>query len=294
MDQPYIGRFAPTPSGPLHFGSLVAALASYLDAHAHGGQWLLRIEDIDSPRCQPGASDDILRTLDAYGLHWHGEVVYQSQQQAYYEQALEQLHQQGQLFYCSCSRSQLKGQSTYPGYCRTQLTPPSQAYATRLRVPDQQLAFTDLFMPAYEENLALQVGDFILQRKDGPYAYQLAVVVDDALQGVNHIIRGADLYDQTPRQIYLQQRLGYPTPSYGHIPLIMSTQGQKLSKQNLAKAVTSKQAPALVTDALQRLGQPPPHDLHGAPVKEQLTWAIAHWHRASVPNHGQDPIAFGD
>lgn len=294
LTQPYVGRFAPTPSGPLHFGSLVAALASYLDAHAHGGQWLLRIEDIDPPRCQPGASDDILRTLEAFGLHWHGQVLYQSQQLAYYQQALAQLQQQGQLFYCTCSRSQLKGHNTYPGHCRAQQSHPHEPHSTRIRVPDLELEFTDLFMPAYKENLGQQVGDFILQRKDGPYAYQLAVVVDDALQGINHVIRGADLYDQTPRQIYLQQRLGYATPTYGHIPLIMSPQGQKLSKQNLAKAITAKQAPVLISDALLRLGQGLPNELHGASIEAQLSWAVEHWQRQSVPDHGEDPIAFMD
>ena len=292
--QPYVGRFAPTPSGPLHFGSLVAALASYLDAHAHDGQWLLRIEDIDPPRCQPGASDDILRTLEAFGLHWHGEVLYQSQQLDDYQQALAHLQRQGQLFYCTCSRSQLKGHNTYPGHCRTQHFHPEEPHSTRIHAPDVELGFTDLFMPTYKENLAQQVGDFILQRKDGPYAYQLAVVVDDARQGINHVIRGADLYDQTPRQIYLQQCLGYATPTYGHIPLIMSPQGQKLSKQNLAKSITAKQAPALITNALLRLGQSLPDELHGAPIDGQLSWAIEHWQRQSVPRHGEDPIAFID
>lgn len=292
--QTYIGRFAPTPSGPLHFGSLVAALASYLDAHAHAGQWLLRIEDIDPPRCQPGASDDILRSLELFGLHWHGEVLYQSQQLDQYRQVLAELEQQQRLFYCTCSRSQLKGQNTYPGHCRSQQSHPKQAHSTRIKADDLELGFTDLFMPAYKENLAQQVGDFILQRKDGPYAYQLAVVVDDTLQGINHVIRGADLYDQTPRQMFLQQCLGYATPSYGHIPLIMSPQGQKLSKQNLAKAIAAAQAPTLITDALIRLGQQPPRELHGAPIEDQLSWAIEHWQRPLVPSHGQDPIAFVD
>jgi glutamyl-Q tRNA(Asp) synthetase len=294
LTQPYVGRFAPTPSGPLHFGSLVAALASYLDAHAHGGQWLLRIEDIDPPRCQVGASDDILRTLDLFGLHWHGEVLYQSQQLDYYHQALAELQQQGRLFYCTCSRSQLKGHSTYPGFCRAQQSAPEDPHSTRICAPDLELGFSDLFMPSYQENLAQQVGDFILQRKDGPYAYQLAVVVDDALQSINHVIRGADLYDQTPRQIFLQRCLGYSTPSYGHIPLIMSPQGQKLSKQNLATAITAEQAPALITDALQRLGQALPKELHKAPIAEQLSWGISNWQRQSVPSHGEDPIAFID
>ncbi len=292
--QPYIGRFAPTPSGPLHFGSLVAAIASYLDAHAHGGQWLLRIEDIDPPRCPAGASDDILRTLDQFGLHWHGEVIYQSQQQEHFQHALTELQRQQRLFYCTCSRSQLKGQQIYPGYCRHQHHRPTIPHASRIRAANQIFAFKDLFMPAYAENLAQQVGDFILQRKDGPYAYQLAVVVDDALQGINHVIRGADLYDQTPRQIFLQQCLGYSTPTYGHIPLIMSPQGQKLSKQNLAKAITPKQAPKLVSEAIQRLGQALPQALYGAPIKEQLNWAIKHWQRQSVPNQCMDPVAFVD
>lgn len=292
--QPYIGRFAPTPSGPLHFGSLVAALASYLDAHAHGGQWLLRMEDIDPPRCQAGASDDILYTLEAFGLHWHGEVLYQSQQQHHYQQALAELQQQGRLFYCTCSRSQLKGHDTYPGHCRGQQHHPQEPHSTRIRVPNQRLGFDDIFQPNYTENLLHQVGDFILQRKDGPFAYQLAVVVDDALQGVNHVIRGADLYNQTPRQIFLQECLGYDTPTYGHIPLIMSPQGQKLSKQNLATAIQAQQAPQLITTALLRLGQALPQELHKAGIESQLDWAISNWQRPSVPSQEEHPVAFVD
>lgn len=288
----YVGRFAPTPSGPLHFGSLVAALASFLDARAHQGQWLVRIEDIDPPRCQDGASDHILRTLDAFGLHWDGSICYQSQQQQYYLQALAQLQQQDRLYPCICSRSQLQGQTIYPGNCRDQFIPSEQASAWRLKVPAMELGFDDLIMPAYEENLSQQVGDFILQRKDGLFAYQLAVVVDDAQQGITHIIRGADLYQQTPRQVFLQKCLALPTPSYGHIPLIINNAGQKLSKQNLAQAISASQAPLLMSQALQRLGQNLPSELKGAPVAEQLAWSIAAWERKKVPAFYQDPVPF--
>jgi len=289
----YVGRFAPTPSGPLHFGSLVAALASYLDARAHQGQWLLRVEDIDAPRCAPGAADSILQTLEDYGLHWDGDVCYQSQQSSYYESALGQLQAKGLVFFCTCSRSQLKGHDIYPGTCRTRvIRDQQQDCSCRIRVPDQQLAFDDLILPSYTENLALQVGDFILQRKDGPYAYQLAVVIDDALQGITHVIRGADLYTQTTRQIFLQQSLGLTTPIYGHIPLIMNGQGQKLSKQNLAQAIATKEAPVLLSQALQRLGQAPPQELIDAPIEEQLQWAITAWDRHKIPSLQEDPTPF--
>ena len=288
----YVGRFAPTPSGPLHFGSLVAALASFLDARAHQGQWLVRIEDIDPPRCQDGASDDILRTLDTFGLHWDGYIGYQSQQQQSYLHALEQLQQQDLLYPCICSRSQLQGQTIYPGNCRNQSPPSEQASAWRIKVPCMKLGFDDLIMPAYEENLAQQVGDFILQRKDGLFAYQLAVVVDDAQQGITHVIRGADLYQQTPRQVFLQRCLNLSTPSYGHIPLIINNAGQKLSKQNLATAISASQGPELMSQALQRLGQNLPSELKGAPVAEQLAWSIASWKRKKVPAFYQDPVPF--
>ena len=289
----YVGRFAPTPSGPLHFGSLVAALASYLDARAHQGQWLLRVEDIDAPRCVPGAADNILQTLEDYGLWWDASVCYQSQQTLHYQAALEQLQAQSLVFFCTCSRSQLKGHDIYPGTCRTRLTRDQQQDCScRIRVPDQELCFADLILPSYTENLASQVGDFILQRKDGPYAYQLAVVVDDAMQGITHVIRGADLYTQTTRQIFLQQSLGLITPVYGHIPLILNDQGQKLSKQNLAKAIGAKQAPELLTQAIQRLGQALPQELFNAPVAEQLAWTITAWDRSKIPALEADPTPF--
>jgi len=289
----YVGRFAPTPSGPLHFGSLVAALASYLDARANQGQWRLRIEDIDAPRCVPGATDSILQSLEDYGLHWDANICYQSQQTGHYQAALALLEEQQLVFFCTCSRSQLKGHEVYPGTCQPRLERDlQQACSCRIRVPDEQFSFTDLILPSYTENLALQVGDFILQRKDGPYAYQLAVVVDDALQGITHVIRGADLYSQTTRQIFLQQSLHLSTPVYGHIPLVMNTQGQKLSKQNLAQAITTQQAPALLSQAIQRLGQALPQELIGAPVSEQLHWAIQAWEHSNIPALEEDPTPF--
>jgi len=289
----YVGRFAPTPSGPLHFGSLVAACASYLDARAHQGQWRLRIEDIDAPRCVPGATDSILQALDDYGLHWDAEVCYQSQQTSHYLAALAQLEEQQLVFFCTCSRSQLKGQQIYPGTCRPRLERDQHnPCSCRIRVPDESFSFTDLILPSYTENLGQQVGDFILQRKDGPFAYQLAVVVDDALQGITHVIRGADLYTQTTRQIFLQQSLHLSNPIYGHIPLVMNTQGQKLSKQNLAQAITAQQAPRLLSQALQRLGQALPQELFGAPVNEQLHWAIGAWERNNIPSLEADPTPY--
>ncbi|QDZ26621.1 tRNA glutamyl-Q(34) synthetase GluQRS [Noviherbaspirillum sp. UKPF54] len=250
MNPSYIGRFAPSPSGPLHRGSLVAALASYLDARAHDGQWLVRIEDVDEARTVPGAAEAILQCLGAFGMRWDGEVVWQSRRKALYEAAFARLG--SHAYACGCTRREIAdsrigiasdGAAVYPGTCRLGLAAGKTARAWRLRVPehaDARVAFEDRWMGTVEQNLASEVGDFVLKRADGFWAYQLAVVVDDADQGVTDVVRGADLLDSTPRQIYLQRLLGVPTPRYLHVPVVTNAQGEKLSKQTGALALDWK------------------------------------------------------
>jgi glutamyl-Q tRNA(Asp) synthetase len=287
----YVGRFAPSPTGPLHLGSLVAALASWLDARAAGGRWLVRMEDLDRPRCEPGAADTILRQLEAYGLVWDGSVLYQSQRDDAYATALDALKSQGAVFACTCTRSQLahaprnaEGEILYPGTCRLH-APPLTAHAWRVRVERVSTYFVDRIHGALQQDLASEVGDFIVKRADGLFAYQLAVVVDDAFQDITHVVRGADLLWNTPRQIYLQTLLGLPLPVYAHVPLITNAAGQKLSKQTLAPALPESGSRAVLAEALAALGHPPPADLVGAGPAELLAWASAHWHIENVPQH---------
>ncbi|MBP6117080.1 MAG: tRNA glutamyl-Q(34) synthetase GluQRS [Neisseriaceae bacterium] len=246
MSTDYIGRFAPSPTGRLHLGSLLAAVASFLAARSVGGQWLVRMEDLDKPREQPGAAADILTTLTAFGLAWDGDVVYQSQRHGRYQEALAQLQAESLVYPCYCSRKEVMEEGVegvdgrvYAGYCREATAPRNahKAPAWRVRVPDQVWGFEDELMGGYQQNLARDIGDFVLKRADGEWAYQLAVVVDDADHGVNHIVRGRDLLVCTPRQQYLQQLLGYPQPAYAHLPLLTNSLGQKLSKQTLAPAL---------------------------------------------------------
>lgn len=244
--KPYIGRFAPSPTGPLHIGSLVAAMASYLDAKVHRGLWHLRIEDNDFDRNQPGAEQAIIHSLQRCGMHWDGDIIYQSQRSAIYQTAFLQL---GELIYpCACSRKEIldsqlqQGHApnpVYPGTCRDGLPATKNARAFRLRVPVEPallIDFTDRLLGPQQQNLSTEVGDFILKRADGFWAYQLAVVVDDAAQGITDIVRGADLLDSTARQIYLQRCLGLPTPRYLHVPVVTNQEGEKLSKQTGAQA----------------------------------------------------------
>jgi glutamyl-Q tRNA(Asp) synthetase len=245
----YVGRFAPSPTGPLHAGSLVAALASWLDARAHGGRWLLRIEDVDGPRSVPGAADAIIRTLRSFGFDWDGEVVFQSARGALYQAAFERLRAAGQVYPCACTRREIAdsvegsrghlsgGDLVYPGTCRAGLPDGRAPRAWRVRVPDAEFAFIDAMAGRRAQNLAREVGDFVLKRADGPWAYQLAVVVDDAYQGVTHVVRGADLLESTARQIYLLQALGHAVPRYVHVPVVTNAQGEKLSKQTRALAL---------------------------------------------------------
>lgn len=297
IETAYIGRFAPSPTGPLHFGSLVAALASWLDARAAHGQWLVRMEDLDRPRCVPGAAETILAQLADYGLYWDGEVLVQSQRDAAYTAALDRLKARDAVFPCACSRSQLAGtqfnqasrsadgEILYPGTCRNGLPDGATGRTWRLRVDDASTHFHDRIHGELQQNLAQAVGDFVVRRADGLFAYQLAVVVDDAFQGITHVVRGADLLWNTPRQIFLQTLLGLPAPDYAHVPLITNGAGQKLSKQTLAPALPQHGRGAVMAQALAVLGHAPPDELAGAEPAELLAWASAHWHIGRVPTH---------
>jgi glutamyl-Q tRNA(Asp) synthetase len=290
----YRGRFAPSPSGLLHFGSLIAALASFLDAKAFSntngdcGKWLVRIEDIDPPREQQGASDEILKTLEAFGLHWDETILYQSQQSEYYQDILTNLSQQALSYYCQCTRAEIKALGgIYQKHCKKLAIAKHQS-ATRLVNQYGIYQFNDLFQGPVTCDKALANEDFIIHRKDGLFAYQLAVVADDIAQNISHVIRGCDLLDPTARQLTLYQVLNNSflpcnTPQYGHVPLAITPEGYKLSKQNKAPAIdNAKPQPALIA-ALSFLGLSPSKELVHASVEEIITWAIKHWQRAKVP-----------
>lgn len=293
-----IGRFAPSPTGPLHLGSLVAALGSYLMARREGGLWLLRVEDLDTPRVVPGMTDDILRTLETLGFQWDGEVVYQSRRAGAYQEALERLLRDGSAYPCGCSRAEIARAASaphpgeegpaYPGLCRNGLAAGKTARSVRVWVTDDPVAFHDGVMGTCGTDLSVVGGDFVVKRADGPFAYQLAVVVDDADSGVNQIVRGADLLCSTPRQILLQRLLGYPTPSYFHLPLVTGPAGAKLSKRDNAVSLASGRDLAteghlLLFDALRFLGQDPPQSLRDATCDEVLSWAVEHFSPESIP-----------
>ncbi|MFT3930386.1 MAG: tRNA glutamyl-Q(34) synthetase GluQRS [Spongiibacteraceae bacterium] len=279
----YIGRFAPSPTGPLHFGSLLAALASFLDARAHNGQWLVRIEDIDPPREVAGASRAILNCLHAHGLEWDGDVLYQSQRLAVYQKICAQLIEQHRAFYCTCSRLDLAANDgVYAGRCRQCFDQPQQPAAIRLRVDAVDIDISDRIQPAFTENIARDVGDFVIYRKDQLPAYQLAVVIDDAAQYVTHIVRGSDLLESTARQIFLQRCLNLLTPQYAHIPVIVNSQQQKLSKQTLARALDPANAIENLLAALECLHQPLPPQTLQQSRSDILDWAVRHWNIALI------------
>lgn len=280
---PVIGRFAPSPTGPLHFGSLVAAAASYLAARQAGGRWLLRIEDLDKPREQPGAADHIIHTLAAYGFEWDGNILFQSQRLDVYHAALAGLREHA--YPCTCSRKEIQARGRmgaygliYPGTCRHPITrqPPGQ-HAMRVQTDDEPICFTDQIQGHYCQRLASEVGDFVVLRADDLFAYQLAVVVDDGFQGVNQIVRGADLLDNTPRQIYLQRLLGLPQPDYAHVPLVLNESGQKLSKQNLAPAIRTSDCLRTLVACLRFLRQDCPDAADFSSLTQCWDWALAHW-----------------
>jgi glutamyl-Q tRNA(Asp) synthetase len=291
----YIGRFAPSPTGPLHFGSLVAAVASYCDARKNHGKWLLRIEDLDRPRTVKGAADRILHQLENFGFEWDGPVVYQSQRDSFYSEALEILKARQLIYSCTCTRKEIADSSTnigiegviYPGTCLQYPIKPNAAMAWRIKTDNVSISFNDAIQGNISQNLNTDIGDFILKRADGLFAYQLAVVVDDAAQGVTHIVRGADLLDSTPRQIYLQKQLGYPHPQYAHVPVASNSSGEKLSKQTLAPAVDAEHANLQLFHALDFLGQNPPPAIKNATLDTIWRWAILHWQLASIPKTRQ-------
>ncbi len=299
----YRGRFAPSPTGPLHFGSLVAAVGSFLDARARGGEWLLRMEDIDAPRCSMAAAEDILRTLESFGFAWNGAVVWQHQRQAAYADALLQLQKIEQVFPCACTRRELAdsllatdGAAIYPGTCRLGMAEGKKAQAWRVRVSPASasaapIVFEDAIQGRIESDLSRDAGDFIVRRADGMFAYQLAVVVDDAAAEITHVVRGADLLLSTARQIFLQHCLGLPAPFYAHLPVVVNAAGEKLAKQTLATPLDSKRPMVGLISALTLLGHKPPPELVDASLDELWAWAIRHWRLENVPRQRALPVA---
>lgn len=288
--QGYRGRFAPSPSGLLHYGSLIAALASFLDAKAtidaygNCGKWLVRLEDIDPPREQTGASADILATLDAFGLHWDEQVLYQSQQSERYKHMLHDLQQQNLSYSCHCTRAEIKAiGGIYQGYCRSLNKAPKNS-ATRLINKQGIHQFEDIFQRHIICDKSLAEEDFIIHRKDGLFAYQLAVVHDDLYQNITHVIRGCDLLEPTVRQLTLFATLNKQAPQYGHVPLAITKQGYKLSKQNKASAIDNKKPQPALIAALEFLGQSPDPALIHEKVDDIINWAIKHWSREKVAN----------
>jgi glutamyl-Q tRNA(Asp) synthetase len=288
----YRGRFAPSPTGPLHFGSLVAATGSYLDAKYHNGTWLVRMEDLDLPRCVSGAADEILHTLEAYGLHWDEAILYQSQRNSAYEEALHELQNSGIAYPCACTRREIADSALhgidgqiYPGNCRNGVPPGREGRAWRVRTNsisspskgEGVVEFDDELQGHFTQRLESEIGDFVVKRADGLFAYQFAVVVDDAYQNITHVVRGCDLINSTPRQIYLQKLLNLSTPHYMHLPVAVNAAGEKLSKQTLAAAVTINNSADTLHRVLNFLRQQPPLELLGETPNKILGWAIANW-----------------
>jgi glutamyl-Q tRNA(Asp) synthetase len=286
----YRGRFAPTPSGRLHFGSIVAALGSWLDARAHGGEWHVRIDDLDPPRVVAGAADSILGDLERLALYWDGSVVYQSERDQAYAVALGRIEQGAHVYACDCSRKAIAGAGAvgiegprYPGTCRERALIPRGGHALRLDVRGVTIVFVDLLQGTVRQRLETAIGDFVLRRADGVYAYHLACVVDDAAARFTHVVRGADLIDSTARQIHLQRLLGIDTPAYLHLPVALDAAGEKLSKQTKAAAIDTDRPEGTLAGALTFLGHGPPRELASAPPGELLGWAKTHWDRTRLP-----------
>jgi glutamyl-Q tRNA(Asp) synthetase len=300
LDHGVVGRFAPSPTGALHAGSLVAAVGSYLMAKSAGGRWLLRLDDLDAQRQVPGMADDIMRTLESFDLLWDGEVACQSGQREEYQQYFSALQQAGVVYPCGCSRKEIARSTSaphieddcipYPGWCRGGMKAGSTTRSWRVRVPEEEICFTDLRKGRMCQALPLVSGDFILRRGDGDFAYQLAVVVDDYLAGVNQVVRGDDLLPSTPRQIYLQRLLGFPQPDYCHLPLVTGPDGSKLSKRDhlvsyqLGSLAGRKQR--LLCAMLGFLGHPPPHELAEYSCSAILQWGVTHFNPLQLPVQG--------
>lgn len=288
-DTGYVGRFAPSPTGPLHFGSLLAAVASCLEARRHNGRWLVRMEDIDPPREQSGASDLILAALERYGFEWDGPVIYQSASNPQHQQAVRQLLDAGLAYHCTCSRKDLadvpRGPlgAIYPGTCRGGAT--GNETAIRIRTTHDTVSFVDGLQGTQSHDLESESGDFVILRRDGLVAYQLAVVIDDELQGVTEVVRGIDLMDSTPRQLWLQQCLGLRSPAYQHIPVAVHADGSKLSKLSGAKGIRMDSVEAELIAALDALGQSPATELSSASIAEIWAWAHEHWQIDRLGGH---------
>lgn len=288
--QPHRGRFAPSPTGPLHFGSLVAAVGSYLDARHHHGEWLLRVEDIDPPREVAGATDAILHSLEAFGLQWDGAVIYQSHRGDHYEAALEILRQHGMLYGCACTRKEIADSAihtdtgaVYPGTCRNGIPAGRTPRSLRVPVDNAEITLHDRLQGSLHQSLSGECGDFVVRRADRLIAYQLAVVVDDAAQRITHVVRGTDLLDSTPRQVHLQQLLDFPTPDYMHLPVAANRAGEKLGKQTYARRIDDEACVASLCDVLSFLQQALPDEPLQASRDELLQWAIAHWDITAIP-----------
>ena len=279
----YTGRFAPSPTGPLHFGSLVTAVGSYLEAKSRKGKWLVRIENLDASREVPGASQTILRMIEMLGMEWNDEPIYQNRRNAAYQAALDALESRGLVYPCVCSRKEIADSSIrgiegpiYPGTCRAGFSE-TRTGARRVRTDNTPIEFTDALHGPMQQRLESDIGDFVLCRADGIFTYQLAVVVDDAEQGITHVVRGEDLLTSTPRQIYLQRLLGYPTPFYMHLPVVTNAKGEKLSKQTCAPPVDISRPVLQLMMALDFLGQTPPPELVQGSVKDLWEWAMHNW-----------------
>jgi len=285
----YTGRFAPSPTGKLHFGSLISALASFLQARKEAGKWRVRIEDIDPPREVPGSAASILDDLQQLGLYHDGSVLYQSERTLAYQTVVKQLLQQEKAFWCGCSRKDLPPGGVYPGTCRNGIPAGRAPRAVRLKVPDDEICFTDLIQGTTTENLVETVGDFIILRADGLPAYQLAVVVDDAFQGITQVFRGMDLFSSTARQIHLHRQLGSPVPDFAHHPLAVSKDGNKLGKRFGSVPISSLDMAEAVFHALELLGQSPPK---GQPANELIHWAQSNWEISRIPSQASIEAPF--
>jgi glutamyl-Q tRNA(Asp) synthetase len=301
----YRGRFAPSPTGPLHFGSLVAAVGSYLCARQAGGEWLLRIEDLDTPREVPGSADLIIRSLDALGFEWTGSILRQSSRRETYEAVTQRLLNAGQAFHCSCTRSELQAAQSsvqrlldtdelrYPGGCRNGPLAPERTTSIRLFVPRGETAVSDLLQGRFTVDVSAEVGDFVIRRRDGLHAYQLAVVIDDAFQGISAVVRGADLLHSTPRQVILQRMLDLPSPMYAHLPVATDMNGIKLSKSAGAAAIDIARPTYELWRVLEFLQQAPPLELRRAGSATLWEWAIKHWQLERVNGLRQAAIRAG-
>lgn len=294
---PYRGRFAPSPTGPLHFGSLVTAIGSYLDAKSRDGEWLIRIENLDPTREVRGSSKEILCTLEALGMEWNGPVVYQSERHGAYEAALNMLQGRRLTYRCVCSRKEIVDSSVigiegpiYPGTCRSRRPYYGHSGAWRVWTGNKLIDFEDALQGWCAQRLESDIGDFVVRRADSVFAYQLAVVVDDAEQEITHVVRGADLLNSTPRQIHLQQLLSYPTPSYMHLPIATNALGEKLSKQTCAVPLDISDPVLLLIRALRFLGQAPPLEIREGNLASFWVWATQNWNRRAIPKKMAQPI----